>query len=45
MHALVWFTGTLVIAMVVHTTYDLAVPTIRRRMSRALPTGPERNAG
>src|SRR5471032_411583 len=25
MHALVWFTGTLVIAMVVHATFDLAV--------------------
>jgi membrane protease YdiL (CAAX protease family) len=45
MHALVWFTGTLVIAMVVHATYDLAVPTIRRRISRGRPTDPERSAG
>jgi membrane protease YdiL (CAAX protease family) len=45
MHALVWFTGTLVIAMIVHAAYDLAVPTIRRRISRERPTGPERIAG
>jgi membrane protease YdiL (CAAX protease family) len=45
MHALVWLTGTLVIAMVVHATYDLAVPTIRRRISPERPTGPERSAG
>jgi membrane protease YdiL (CAAX protease family) len=45
MHALVWFTGTLVIAMVVHATYDLAVPTIRRRSLPEQPTDPERIAG
>ncbi len=45
MHALVWFTGTLVIAMVVHAIYDLAVPTLRRRISRGLPTDPEKSAG
>jgi uncharacterized protein len=45
MHALVWFTGTLVIAMAVHAIYDLAVPTLRRKISLGLPKGLERNAG
>lgn len=45
MHALVWFTGTLVIAMAVHALYDLLAPTLRRRTLRALPTGPGRSAG
>jgi hypothetical protein len=33
MHALVWYTGTLVIAMGVHAAYDLLAPTVRRRIS------------
>jgi membrane protease YdiL (CAAX protease family) len=45
MHALVWYTGTLVIAMAVHALYDLLVPTLRRRILPAPPTGPERSAG
>ena len=45
MHALVWYTGTLVIAMVVHAIYDLLAPTLRRRILRVPPTGPERIAG
>ncbi len=45
MHALVWYTGTLVIAMVVHATYDLLAPTVRRRISPEPPIGPERIAG
>jgi membrane protease YdiL (CAAX protease family) len=45
MHALVWYTGTLVIAMGVHAIYDLLVPTLRRRISPALPTDRERIAG
>ncbi len=45
MHALVWFTGTLVIAMFVHAIYDLAVPTLRRKISLGLPKGLERSAG
>lgn len=45
MHALVWYSGTLVIAMVVHAMYDLSVPTIRRRMWPELPGNPEGNAG
>jgi membrane protease YdiL (CAAX protease family) len=32
MHALVWFTGTLVIAMAVHAIYDLLAPAVRRRL-------------
>lgn len=45
MHALVWFTGTLTIAMVVHAAYDLLAPTVLRRISPEPPTGPERSAG
>ena len=45
MHALVWYTGTLVVAMAVHALYDLLVPTARRRILPALPTNPERSAG
>ena len=45
MHALVWYTGTLVIAMAVHATYDLLAPTIRRRISPAPPTNPGKSAG
>jgi membrane protease YdiL (CAAX protease family) len=45
MHALVWYTGTLVIAMAVHGIYDLLAPTFRRRILRVPPTGPERSAG
>jgi membrane protease YdiL (CAAX protease family) len=45
MHALVWYTGTLVIAMFVHAIYDLAVPTLRRKISLGLPKGLERSAG
>jgi membrane protease YdiL (CAAX protease family) len=45
MHALVWYTGTLVIAMAVHAIYDLLAPTIRRRILRVPPTGQERIAG
>jgi membrane protease YdiL (CAAX protease family) len=45
MHALVWFTGTLVIAMFVHAIYDLAVPTLRRKISLGLPKDLERSAG
>ena len=28
MHALVWFTGTFLVAMVVHATYDLVIGAI-----------------
>lgn len=45
MHALVWYTGTLVVAMAVHAGYDLLVPTVRRRISPAPPTSPGRTAG
>jgi hypothetical protein len=45
MHALVWYTGTLVIAMAVHAIYDLLAPTVRRRISPVPPTDPERIAG
>ena len=45
MHALVWYTGTLVIAMAVHALYDLLVPTLRRRIWPSPPTGPEKSAG
>jgi membrane protease YdiL (CAAX protease family) len=45
MHALVWFTGTLVIAMLVHAIYDLAVPTLRRKISLGLPKDLGRSAG
>lgn len=45
MHALVWYTGTLAIAMAVHALYDLLVPTLRRRIWPAPPTAPERIAG
>ena len=45
MHALVWYTGTLVIAMAVHAMYDLLAPTVRRRILRVPPTSPERSAG
>lgn len=45
MHVLVWYTGTLVIAMAVHAIYDLLAPTARRRILRAPPTDPERIAG
>ncbi|HEY2849469.1 MAG TPA: CPBP family intramembrane glutamic endopeptidase [Gemmatimonadaceae bacterium] len=45
MQALAAYTGTLVIAMAVHATYDLFAPTLRRRILRELPTGPERIAG
>ena len=45
MHALVWYTGTLVIAMAVHAIYDLLVPTLRRRILPVPPTDPGRTAG
>jgi membrane protease YdiL (CAAX protease family) len=45
MHALVWYTGTLVIAMAVHAVYDLLAPTVLRRISPARPTDPGRSAG
>jgi len=45
MQLLVWYTGTLVIAMAVHAVYDLLAPTVRRRTWPAPPTGPERSAG
>jgi membrane protease YdiL (CAAX protease family) len=45
MHALVWYTGTLVIAMLVHAIYDLSVPTLRRKISLGLPKDLERSAG
>jgi membrane protease YdiL (CAAX protease family) len=45
MHALVWYTGTLVIAMAVHAIYDLLAPTVRRRILRVPPTNLERSAG
>lgn len=45
MQLLVWYTGTLVIAMVVHALYDLSAPTLRRRILREPPTAPERIAG
>jgi membrane protease YdiL (CAAX protease family) len=45
MHALVWYTGTLVIAMAVHALYDVLVPTLRRRIWPAPPTNPGRIAG
>lgn len=40
MHALVWFTGTLVVAMAVHAAYDLLAPGVRRALSRGLPGDP-----
>lgn len=45
MQLLVNYTGTLVIAMAVHAVYDLCAPTVRRRILREPPTGPERIAG
>lgn len=45
MHAVVWYTGTLVVAMAVHAVYDLLAPTFRRRILPAPPTSPERSAG
>jgi membrane protease YdiL (CAAX protease family) len=45
MHALVWYTGTLVVAMAVHAIYDLLAPTVRRRILRVSPTDLERSAG
>ncbi len=45
MHVLVWFTGTLVIAMAVHAIYDLLAPTVRRKLLPEPPTDPERSAG
>jgi membrane protease YdiL (CAAX protease family) len=45
MQTLVWFTGTLMIAMAVHAIYDLSVPTLRRKISLGLPKGLERSAG
>jgi membrane protease YdiL (CAAX protease family) len=45
MHALVWYTGTLVIAMFVHAIYDLSVPTLRHKISLGLPKDLERIAG
>jgi len=45
MHALVWYSGTLVIAMAVHATYDLLAPMARRRISPVPPTDQERTAG
>ena len=45
MNALVWYSGTLVIAMIVHAAYDLAAPMARRRISPVPPTGPEKIAG
>jgi len=45
LHALVWYSGTLVIAMVVHAMYDLSVPAIHRRMWPEPPGNPEGNAG
>jgi membrane protease YdiL (CAAX protease family) len=45
MQALVVYTNTLLIAMAVHATYDLLAPTLRRRIWREPPIGPERIAG
>ena len=45
MQLLVWYTGTLVIAMVVHAVYDLLAPTVRRKIWPVPPTVPERSAG
>ena len=45
MQTLVWYTGTLVIAMAVHAIYDLLAPTVRRRILPGPPTGLERSAG
>ena len=45
MHALVWYTGTLVIAMAVHALYDLFVPTVRRKLWHEPPTPREKTAG
>lgn len=45
MQLLVWYTGTLVIAMTVHAVYDLLAPTVRRRIWPAPPTVPEKTAG
>ncbi|MFI5232470.1 MAG: CPBP family intramembrane glutamic endopeptidase [Gemmatimonadales bacterium] len=45
MQLLVWYTGTLVIAMAVHALYDLLAPTVRRRILRVPPIGQERIAG
>jgi membrane protease YdiL (CAAX protease family) len=45
MHALAWYTGTLVVAMAVHAVYDLVAPTILRKTSPAPPRDPERIAG
>ena len=45
MQALVLYTDTLIVAMIVHAVYDLLAPTIRRRILRVPPTDLERIAG
>jgi membrane protease YdiL (CAAX protease family) len=45
LHALVWYTGTLVIAMAAHAAYDLLAPTVRRRILPEPPRDPGRIAG